>query len=437
MKKSKSQPYACHSCGATYSRWLGQCENCNAWNTIEELMVAPQQGASKVVSLSSLKEAQDPPRSRSGLVFLDRLLEGGLPRGTCLFMAGEPGIGKSTLLFQMFCRSLVKALYISAEESLEQVGQRFKKWVSGDRDYLLVASESRLGSILALMDQEKPQVMIIDSLQMLSSDNVDLSRGGHASLREMAELLVSKAKQLGITLWLVGHVNKEGEIAGPKVLEHLVDAVLTFHLADDFRHRLLQVTKNRYGRSGDLAVLEMTQNGLVEAENQDQVFAPTHEGVTPGSALTVTLVGSRMLAVEVQALCVNSYFPSPKRSATGFDVNRLNLLLAVLEKKLRIPFSRQDVYLNIVGGLRLSDPASDLAVAAALISADAEKALPLGAAYIGEVGLTGEIRKVPLLEERSHFLKQRGMKVIYGPHQGAKLLPQLKFLSHLNEFQIE
>jgi DNA repair protein RadA/Sms len=356
--------------------------------------------------MTEVSTAESEARRNSGIEFLDRVLGGPLPEGTVVLVAGEPGIGKSTLLFQMMAKQKDPVLYVSAEESEQQIAKRFRKLSPELSDQLYLISESRISEILQSIESLKPKVVVIDSIQMMISDNESFAKGGAANLREAADVLIQAAKAQNFTLWIIGHVTKEGEIAGPKTLEHLVDTVLVFSAAEDSRLRLLQSQKNRFGPSGELAVLEMDERGLTEKKDDAAFWIHKASAQVPGCALAPISFGSRILAVEIQALVVNSYFPSPRRSTSGFDLNRLLLLLAVLEKRLHIPFSRMDVYLNIVGGLKLSDPTADLAVAAALASAHSERALSAQCFLSAEVGLTGELRPVPSFSNRARYLQQ-------------------------------
>lgn len=405
--KKKLASFSCTRCGAEYAKWVGRCLECGEFNSVVERAAPAVAGRSaKAMRLIEVPSESLETRRGSGIEFLDRVLGGPLPEGTVVLVAGEPGIGKSTLLFQMMAKQQEAALYISAEESERQIAKRFRKLAPDLSDQLFLISESRVSVVLSTIESIKPKVVVIDSIQMMISDNESFAKGGAANLREAAEALIQAAKAQNFTLWIIGHVTKEGEIAGPKTLEHLVDTVLVFSAAEDSHVRLLQSQKNRFGPSGELAVLDMDERGLSEKKDDADFWIHKSTTQVPGCALAPLLFGSRVLAVELQALVVNSYFPSPRRSTSGFELNRLLLLLAVLEKRLHIPFSRMDVYLNVVGGVKISDPTADLAVAAALVSAHNEKALPPYHFLCSEVGLTGELRPVPSFSNRVRYIQQ-------------------------------
>ena len=407
------QAYACDQCGQAYAKWVGKCEACGAWNSVQETksIQAPASGAFR---LGEIPEATHSQKISTRLSYLDRILGQGIPEGTVILVAGEPGIGKSTLLFQMMAQQLDSVLYVSGEESLGQIARRFRSIQKETSENLFVLSECRLHVILEQMKKIKPKMLVIDSVQMIILEDEGYAKGGHAGLREVTERLVEAAKQSGTILWIVGHVNKEGDIAGPKTLEHLVDTVLLFSAAEDSHLRILQVHKHRFGPSGELALLEISEKGLKEKEATASYWIRHHLSDVPGCALTPVLMGSRVVLVEVQALVVPSYFASPRRSTSGFDLNRLFLILAVLEKRLKIPFSRFDIYLNVVGGLKISDPGADLAVAAALLSAHSEKAVSRKRSYCAEIGLTGELRPVSSMNERARMAEQAGLETFVG-----------------------
>ncbi|MBN8554593.1 MAG: DNA repair protein RadA [Deltaproteobacteria bacterium] len=408
MAKLKSQPYICSSCHTSYAKWMGRCTECGELNTVSEVVSITTSGrsTSAPVRLVDVKDIQNDEKKSTHLDFLNRLVGDGIPTGTAILLAGEPGIGKSTLLFQMMAQQSESVLYVSAEESVQQISRRFKSFPSKNSDQLFIISENHTGRVLEHIDALKPEVVVIDSIQMMMTDSEDRVKGGVASLKEITEALVNRAKERGFILWIVGHVNKDGDIAGPKTLEHLVDTVLIFSMAEDSRLRILQTQKNRFGPSGELALLEMDEKGLREKQEGDSYWVHQRDQGVAGCAISSILFGSRVLSVEIQALVVDSYFPSPRRSTSGFEFNRLYLLLAVLEKRLKIPFGKMDVYLNVVGGLKISDPGADLAVAAALVSAHSEKPIPKQTIFCGEIGLTGELRPVAALKDRIRSASQ-------------------------------
>jgi DNA repair protein RadA/Sms len=410
MAKSKSLAYRCESCEAELSQWFGKCPKCDEWNTIAEKQSPSRTKPQKAKALREISESQGVFRETTHLKFLDEILGGGLPKSSTVLLAGEPGIGKSTLLFQMFGRTQERVLYVSAEESAHQVAGRFRSFAKkGDSDFFIL-TDHRLTYILEEIERLKPAFVAIDSIQMISTESLDRLKGGAASLREIADQLVSAAKSKGFSLWIVGHVTKDGDIAGPKTLEHLVDTVLMFSSCDEPGVRFLQTQKHRFGRSGELAVLEISEKGLTEKEGGDCFWVQQHGHSLSGCAQTIILFGSRFYCVEIQALCSPTHFPSPRRSTTGYDLNRLYLVLAVLEKKLKIALSQMDVYLNVVGGLKIQDPAADLAVAAAILSSFFDKPTFHQGVFCAEIGLTGELRKVPLCLERAKFSEKIGRK---------------------------
>lgn len=407
MKKKLRESFQCSSCEARFPQWYGRCPQCQEWNTLEAVVesitptgpaTAPRGSARPLSEISATEVLQ---KESLNLDFLDRVLGGGLPRSAVVLVAGEPGIGKSTLLFQMAAHLKNQTcLYVSAEESVGQLNSRFRQLGKENAENIFVMSENRLPVILSEIQKIKPHHVVIDSIQMMYGDSPERIKGGQAAIREVSEDLVSYAKAYNVTLWIVGHVTKEGEIAGPRSLEHLVDSVLFFSSANEPDIRLLQTGKHRFGQSGELVLLEMTEKGLVEKEGVDEFWMQARDKSVSGCALASVMLGSRCYCIEIQALCVPSFFPSPRRSTSGFDYNRLLLILAVLERRLKLSFSQDDVYLKVVGGLKIQDPAADLAVAAALVSAKTEMPVNLDQVFCGELGLTGELRPVPQIRDR-------------------------------------
>lgn len=440
MAKQKVQPYICRECSAEYSKWLGKCEACESWNTIEERAVNTRSGASTSIPQRFLdvEITSDQAVQNLEIEFLNRVVGGGLPRDAVVLLAGEPGIGKSTLLLQLFAQSSESCLYVTAEESVEQIASRFQKHKAKSEE-LYILSESRLSAIVAQMNELKPKRLAIDSIQMISVDSgLEKARGFSSSIREATEVLIHEAKRLGVQLWIVGHITKDGEIAGPKTLEHLVDTVLTFSSSDEPGLRLLQAQKNRFGPSGEIVLLEMNESGLRERPDAQGFWMSQNAGEVVGCAHVPVVLGSRVYCVEVQALCTPTYYPSPRRSTSGFDLNRLHLLCAVLERHLQVPLSKVDVYLNVVGGIRLQDPAVDLAVAMAILSSHDERAIPVDWAFCGELGLTGEVRKLPQLAERARVLSRVGKRVLCcasaeSLDKKEKIAVEVQNLRHLKE----
>lgn len=408
----KIDAFRCEACGASFAKWVGRCSNCGEWNRIQS---NTGRGNREVLAqrFSDINIDEAAERHSTGIDFVDRVLGGGLPKSSVVLLAGEPGVGKSTLLFQVFASQKGRCLYVSAEESAQQVAYRFRRAQKQSSPDFYLLTESKLSLILEQIDALRPEMVAIDSIQMIHSDlQVDRMRAGHAGIREVAESLLAAAKSKGFDLWIVGHVTKDGEIAGPKVLEHLVDTVLYFGQSDQHDYRLLQTQKHRFGQSGELALLEMTAQGLSEKADAESFWVQNRAQSVSGCAYAPVMMGSRVYCVEIQALCTPTYFPSPRRSTSGFDLNRFLLLLAVIESRLKLPLSRFDVYLNVVGGIKLSDPAADLAVAAAVVSAFSEKIIPSDWVLCAELGLTGELRSVPQIRDRIRSVSRIGKKEI-------------------------
>ncbi|MEL7058464.1 MAG: DNA repair protein RadA [Acidobacteriota bacterium] len=395
--------YVCQDCGRTSAKWLGRCDSCGAWGSMVEEVVersTPKGRASGTVRAAqavTLGEVDDAsaPRAPSGLDLFDRVLGGGLVAGAATLLAGEPGIGKSTLLLQVGHAAAglgADVLYVSAEESPPQLRLRAERLGCAASD-LMVVGETRLESILAAVEEQAPRLLLVDSIQALRSAELDGPPGSIGQVRHGADRLVELCKARQIALFLVGHVTKDGGIAGPKSLEHLVDAVLTFEGEGASGFRVLRAQKNRFGPTGEVALFEMRDRGLVEVPDPSRVLLARRRGRRPGSSVAATLHGARPVLVEIQALVAASRLPSPRRLAVGLDSGRVTLLVAVLERFGEMAFGEQDLFLNVVGGLSVKEPAADLAVAAALISAASERPLP-DAAFFGEVGLLGEVRPV-------------------------------------------
>jgi DNA repair protein RadA/Sms len=424
--------YNCTDCGALSSKWAGQCGDCGAWNTLQETIQAPavsQAGARGprgqysgdrgVQTLADVPTAEE-LRFTTGIGELDRVLGGGLVHGGVILLGGEPGIGKSTLLLQTLATlpGSLSALYVTGEESLRQVALRAGRLgVQGDR--LKVLAETSVEIILEVARQERPQVIVIDSVQTMYTEHLQSAPGSVAQVRESAAHLVRFAKQAGTALFLVGHVTKEGTLAGPRVLEHMVDTVLYFESESGSRFRLLRAVKNRFGAANELGVFAMADAGLQEVANPSAIFLSRHESDVPGSSITVTREGSRPLLVEVQALVADSALSNPRRVALGLDANRLGMLLAVLQRHGGFSTFGQDVFLNVVGGVRLSETASDLPALLAVLSSLRDRPIPAESVMFGEVGLAGEVRPVPNGEERLREAAKHGFKRAIVPRKNA------------------
>ena len=415
---AKAAPrYVCQSCGTAHVRWSGRCEGCGEWNSIVEESGREQlpgglskgrRAAGRSIELVGLEGSSAPlPRLRTGIAELDRVCGGGLVPGSAVLVGGDPGIGKSTLLLQA-AAALAKGrgegapacAYISGEEAVDQIrlrAERLKVAGSGVR----LAAATSVRDILATLDgSEAPAVVIIDSIQTMYADNLDSAPGTVSQVRASAQELIRLAKQRGFALLLVGHVTKEGVIAGPKVLEHMVDAVLTFEGERSHQFRILRATKNRYGPTDEIGVFEMTDGGLQEVENPSALFLSERQSDISGAAVFAGLEGTRPVLVEIEALVSPSPLATPRRAVVGWDGARLSMVLAVLEARCGLSLAGRDVYLNVAGGLRITEPAADLAVAAALVSAARDRPLPEGCVVFGEIGLSGEVRPVSQAEAR-------------------------------------
>ena len=406
MKGSKTM-FVCRECGATSIKWLGKCPDCMAWNTFDEIDVSPKTsrtsekvGDNKAEKFSELKMPEY-IRTHTGMEELDRVLGGGLVDGSVVLLSGEPGIGKSTLLMQI-CGELGrsrKVLYVSGEESKGQLKMSAELLnITGDTLYLL--TETDTDSVLAECDRLKPDVIIIDSIQTMSSDRFTSVQGSITQVRESAMCLIGYAKKNSAAVFLVGHVNKEGGISGPKILEHMVDAVLYFEGERTNSYRIIRAIKNRFGSTNEIGVFEMGDAGLREIPNPSEVVMAERPVNTSGSCAGCVMQGTRPIISEIQALVTKTAYPSAKRTADGFDHNRMALLIAVLEKRMGLKFYENDVYLNVAGGIHLDEPSADLSIAMALISGITDKVISDEIIAFGEIGLSGEVRAVSHIDYR-------------------------------------
>ena len=433
MVKEKSI-YSCNECGGTSVKWLGKCPHCNAWNTLVETVAQPAAGSTKnrfaslaptaaVMTLADI-EASDVARMPTGLDELDRVLGGGIVDGGVVLIGGDPGIGKSTLLLQALDalqRAGMPTLYVTGEESGAQVALRSRR-LGLDHSQVQVLAETQLEKILATLDARKPGIAVIDSIQTVYSEQLTSAPGSVAQVRECAAHLTRAAKSGGSAIVLVGHVTKEGALAGPRVLEHMVDTVLYFEGETHSSFRLVRAIKNRFGAVNEIGVFAMTERGLKGVSNPSAIFLSQHAEPVPGSCVLVTLEGTRPLLVEIQAL-VDDGGPSPRRLSVGLDRDRLAMLLAVLHRHAGVACLDQDVFVNAVGGVRIGEPAADLAVLLAITSSLRGKPLPKGFVAFGEVGLAGEVRPAPRGQERLKEAAKLGFTVAVVPKANAPKKP--------------
>jgi DNA repair protein RadA/Sms len=420
MAKTKSK-YVCNNCGAESSVWAGKCFSCGEWNTLEEMVIAVPSGGGTglgqrlVVTDSKQAVKADEKRLKSGLSDVDVVLGGGVVTGSVILLAGEPGIGKSTLLLQL--ADAVAAghavLYVSGEESVHQVGLRAKRLGAGNAR-LQIASSTRVEDIEASIQSGSFDLVVVDSIQTIGTNRLTSSPGSVSQITSCTTMLMQAAKTSNTALLLVGHVTKEGSIAGPKLLEHIVDVVLQLEGDRYGGFKVLRGMKNRFGSTNEVAILEMNDKGMQIVDNPSKALLAERQ-ITDGSVVLATMEGSRPILVEVQALVNKTSYGYPKRTASGIDLNRLNLLVAMLERRTKLNLSDKDIYINIVGGIRVTEPAADLAICMAIGSASKGLQLKQNAAVFGEVGLSGEVRQVPYIEKRIAEAKKMGLEVAIGP----------------------
>jgi DNA repair protein RadA/Sms len=430
--------HVCHECGAQAPRWLGRCPGCGAWGSLVEerapeaelpaagdlLGLAQAPGSAKAVRLRDV-DARAAPRTRTGIEELDRVLGGGLVPGSVVLLGGEPGIGKSTLCLQLAIqleRAAGSVLYVTGEESLGQVRLRAER-LGHVPENLLALAETRVEALAEPWREARPAVVLIDSIQTMRSDRVESAPGSVAQVRESAALLAATAKAHGTALILVGHVTKDGSLAGPRVLEHLVDAVLTFEGDRAHHFRLLRASKNRFGSTEEIGIFTMDESGLVPVPNPSELFLAERHAGSPGSCIAAVMEGSRPLLLEVQALVAPAGYGTARRTCLGVDDARVALLLAVLARRADLDLLTCDVYVNVTGGVRVTEPAADLAVALALASSRLDVSLPADAAACGEVGLGGEVRRVGRLEQRMREAQRLGFRRLLAPPAAAEARP--------------
>lgn len=422
--------YYCSGCGFESPKWLGKCPGCGEWNTfVEEKISVGKRGAkqsgllastSKPVKLSEISPLEE-PRIHMPSEELNRVLGGGLVAGSLTLLGGEPGIGKSTLLLQnILSIRNKKILYVSGEESATQLKLRADRLGKiSDNTYILC--ETRLDKIFTHIENIRPQLVVVDSIQTIASDDIESAAGSVSQVRECAASLLRYAKESGVPVILVGHINKDGAIAGPKVLEHIVDTVIQFEGDRQYLYRLLRSIKNRFGSTSEIGIYEMVKRGLREVKNpSEMLISENRDEAMSGITIGVTTEGVRPFLVEVQALVSTAAYGTPQRSVTGFDQRRLNMLLAVLEKRARFNLGQKDVFLNIAGGLKVSDPALDMAVICAVMSSNFDLTIPMRTAFVGEVGLSGEIRTVTRMDQRVAEAAKLGFGTVYVPKGNLK-----------------
>lgn len=421
MAKAKTSAFFCQNCGYESAKWMGQCPGCKEWNTfVEELVDRKALSGSgkrkpaseaKPVPLSSIV-ASDEERVSTNMKELDRVLGGGIVRGSLVLVGGDPGIGKSTLLLQV-CRNLsaqgLSVLYVSGEESLQQIKIRAER-IGTFTDHLLLLCETNLELIREVIERQRPQIVVIDSVQTMYNESVGSAPGSVSQVREATSVLMQIAKGMDISIFIVGHVTKEGVVAGPRVLEHMVDTVLYFEGDRHESYRILRGVKNRFGSTNEIGVFEMRTEGLAEVENPSEYMLSGKPADASGSVVACSVEGTRPILLEIQALICHSYFNNPRRTATGTDFNRVNLLLAVLEKRLGMQLSDCDAYVNIAGGIRMNEPAIDLGIVLATISSKLDLTIDEKTICFGEVGLSGEVRGVTMAEQRVAEAAKLGFK---------------------------
>jgi DNA repair protein RadA/Sms len=424
--------YTCQKCGAKHSKWAGQCSDCGAWNSLVEDVVVKGNPRFSGYAIAAIESAtlladislKNEPRLPTAISELDRVLGGGIVIGSVILVGGNPGIGKSTLLLQALCNlgQKHKVLYVTGEESLQQIAMRARR-LELSRDNLCLLAETQVEKIIAIAARENPDVIVIDSIQTMYTEVIQSAPGGVGQVRESAANLVRYAKQSGAALFIVGHVTKEGALAGPRVLEHMVDCVLYFEGDSDSRYRVIRATKNRFGAINELGVFAMTDRGLKEITNPSSIFLSHYNAQVAGSSVMVTWEGSRPLLVEVQALVDESHLANPRRVTIGIDQNRLAMLLAVLHRHGGIPTYNQDVFINVVGGVRVTETAADLALLLAVLSSMRNRPLEKNLVIFGEIGLAGEIRPVQSGQERLKAAAKHGFTKAIIPKANAPKKP--------------
>lgn len=424
--KSEKTIFMCSSCGNDYPKWHGQCPACKEWGTLNEFKEPKRKRGESVtpkesISLNDILQTNPRERMPTRLKEADRVLGGGILPGSLILLGGSPGVGKSTLALQIIQGAEKKSLYVSAEESEEQIAMRARR-LNVMSDTMQLSGENHMEGILNQITLLKPELVVIDSIQTVYSGEVDSLPGSVSQIRECGQQLLHTCKQFGVAVIIVGHVTKEGVIAGPKMLEHMVDTVLYLEGDDRYDHRILRSVKNRFGATHEVGIFRMEEKGMIEVENPSEIFLAERNTDAAGTAVFPSLEGTRPILVEVQALVSNANFGTPQRNVNGFDYRRLSMLLAVLEKRLNIPMGMRDVFVNLVGGMKVDDPAADLSILSAVASSAWDKPVNADTVLIGEVGLAGEVRSVSRVEKRLKEATALGFKKALIPKASAKQL---------------
>ncbi len=424
--KSEKNIFMCSSCGNDYPKWHGQCPACKEWGTLNEFKEPKRKRGKSVtpkesISLNDILQTNLRERMPTRLKEADRVLGGGILPGSLILLGGSPGVGKSTLALQIIQGAEKKSLYVSAEESEEQIAMRARR-LNVMSDTMQLSGENHMEGILNQITLLKPELVVIDSIQTVYSGEVDSLPGSVSQIRECGQQLLHTCKQFGVAVIIVGHVTKEGVIAGPKMLEHMVDTVLYLEGDDRYDHRILRSVKNRFGATHEVGIFRMEEKGMIEVENPSEIFLAERNTDAAGTAVFPSLEGTRPILVEVQALVSNANFGTPQRNVNGFDYRRLSMLLAVLEKRLNIPMGMRDVFVNLVGGMKVDDPAADLSILSAVASSAWDKPVNTDTVLIGEVGLAGEVRSVSRVEKRLKEATALGFKKALIPKASAKQL---------------
>ena len=412
--------YCCQNCGAQHSKWLGQCSSCKEWNTLIEEVTKKSSKVNLGLSTDQLKskarlvneiDFEKDPRLLIEDKELNRVLGGGVVPGSLVLIGGEPGIGKSTLLLQISLEIKNKVLYVTGEESQQQIRRRANR-INNDSNQCFILNETNVETIISNINTIKPELVIIDSIQTLQTDIIDSSPGSVSQIKESASQFLNYSKKTNLPVFLVGHITKDGGIAGPKILEHMVDVVLQFEGDRNNIYRILRAKKNRFGSTAEIGIYEMLNNGLRQVTNPSELLISNNKTSLSGNAIASTIEGIRPIMIEIQALVSSAVYGTPQRSTTGFNAKRLNMLLAVLEKRAGFKLSSKDVFLNITGGIKIDDPAMDLAVVAAILSSNFNIPLQKGICFAAEIGLSGELRSVPKIDQRINEAEKLGFEIL-------------------------